>query len=48
MVWNKKHIYVAGGSAGGNLAAAVALALRDDPTMPQLKAQFIFNPALQV
>ena len=42
---DRQRIAVAGDSAGGNLAAAVALALRDEGDVP-LKAQLLFYPAL--
>ena len=37
-----------GGSSGGTLAAAVALAIRNDPSLPKLKAQILANAPLQV
>ncbi len=39
------RIAVGGDSAGGNLAAAVALALRDNAKGPKLKAQILVYPA---
>lgn len=43
------RIAIAGDSAGGNLAAAVSLALRDSSAkIPELKLQVLITPALQV
>jgi acetyl esterase len=41
------RIAIAGDSAGGNLAAALALMLRDRKG-PQVRAQFLINPALDL
>ena len=37
-----------GGSSGGNIAAAVSLAVRDTPGLQKIAAQFLLNPPLQV
>lgn len=36
-----------GDSAGGNLAAVVALRLRDEKVTPKVRSQYLFYPALQ-
>ncbi|XP_050410890.1 arylacetamide deacetylase isoform X2 [Patella vulgata] len=41
------HIGVTGDSVGGNLAAAVALRLSEDTTLPKLKCQILIYPVLQ-
>ncbi|KAK6195935.1 hypothetical protein SNE40_001259 [Patella caerulea] len=41
------NIGVAGDSSGGNLAAAVALRLSEDTTLPKLKYQILLYPVLQ-
>ena len=41
------YFYVAGDSAGGNLAAAVSLKLRDEGFAPKIKLQVLLYPALQ-
>ena len=43
-----KRISIGGDSAGGNLAAAVALALRDDSQGPKLVAQILVYPAVDL
>ena len=43
-----RRIGVAGDSAGGLLAAAVAKQILDDPLIPNLKLQVLFYPALQL
>ena len=50
MFLSKLHFVISsppGDSAGGNLAAAVALRLRDDKVTPTLKMQILIYPALQ-
>ncbi len=41
-------IFVAGDSAGGNLAAVAALAARDDAALPDLAGQLLFYPAVDM
>ncbi|XP_071802649.1 arylacetamide deacetylase-like [Asterias amurensis] len=43
-----RRIGVAGDSAGGLLAAAVAKQILDEPSIPNLKLQVLFYPALQL
>ena len=42
------NLDLTGDSAGGNLAAAVALKLRDEEVTPSLQAQVLMYPALQM
>ena len=44
---DQRRIGVGGSSAGGLLAAAVAQAIHDDPSIPDLKVQLLINPFLQ-
>ena len=37
-----------GGSSGGNIAAAVALAVRDEKNLQNIRAQVLLNAPLQV
>ncbi len=41
-------VFVAGDSAGGNLAAVAALAARDDSQLPSLAGQLLFYPAVDL
>ena len=41
-------LFVAGDSAGGNLAAVAALAARDDDSLPALAGQLLFYPAVDL
>ena len=43
---SERTVMVAGESAGGNLAAAVSLRLRDDPATPGLAGQILIYPVL--
>lgn len=43
---DRERVAVAGDSAGGTLAAAAAIAARDDPTLPALRLQVLAYPGL--
>ncbi len=45
---DRDAVFVAGDSAGGNLAAVAALAARDDSHLPSLAGQLLFYPAVDL